>query len=267
MVKIPGTNSRFILPEGSNDDFVNHVMAGDLVSAASPQYGRVEVYATDKEIANLDANGYENHRSRWDIRTRIGAAIANIGSHDMHNFLPWDGDGKQDKPIQEDPDSQARAQRYDPMIDKFRGDIHRLREAISAPFRILPGLLHDAPVLCSGQPALKEAEEKQRQEGMPQRLQDAGRFPLLPGQAGCGASGQKSSFDTYLDTAIAAFERGNFREFHQLAASFGEREQGQQLVAQAGRELEQERQQRQQEEAQQRESHAERSRGPSMRMG
>ena len=80
------------IPEGGNR-VLNHVMAADTVSAASPHYGRVQIYATEREVATLRASGYQNNRL-FDVVTPdnpLLAAGASLGSHSMHHFLPVDG--------------------------------------------------------------------------------------------------------------------------------------------------------------------------------
>lgn len=60
------------IPEGGTD-VINHVMAGDAVSAASKHYGQVKLYATQQEIATLEKAGYDNTRSVLDVRNPIVA--------------------------------------------------------------------------------------------------------------------------------------------------------------------------------------------------
>lgn len=54
-----------------------------------------------------------------------------LGSHSMHKFLDVDGKGQPDRSVLADPVTQQLAQLYDPMIDKFRGDIALRREAFT----------------------------------------------------------------------------------------------------------------------------------------
>src|SRR3546814_18021828 len=49
------------IPEGG-DRVRNHVMAADVVSAASPPYGQVRVYAKTRDIAQPPLRGYSNSR-------------------------------------------------------------------------------------------------------------------------------------------------------------------------------------------------------------
>lgn len=110
------------IPEGGNN-IINHVMAGDAVSSASPHFGQVRVYATPREIATLAGMGYANDRNPLDPRAPVPAAIAAGDSHRMHNFLDVDGDKKPDKSVLSDSQTRQLAQQFDPMIDKYRSDI------------------------------------------------------------------------------------------------------------------------------------------------
>lgn len=129
-IRNPATGEFYRLPEGGNA-FVNHVMAADMVSAASPHYGQERRYTNQREIDTLAAKGYDNNRG-FDLRNDIGAAIATIpgGSHDMNNFLPWDADNKRDVSMLAAPSAQQLAAQYDPMFDKYRSDVRTGREGI-----------------------------------------------------------------------------------------------------------------------------------------
>lgn len=126
----PATGEFYRLAEGGNA-FVNHVMAGDMVSAASPHYGQERRYTNQREIDTLAGKGYDNDRG-FDLRNDIGAAVATLrgGSHDMHNFLPWNGDNKRDVSMLAAPSAQQLAVQYDPMFDKYRSDVRTGREGI-----------------------------------------------------------------------------------------------------------------------------------------
>ena len=113
------------------DRVTNHVMAADTVSAASPHFGRVRVYATAQEIAALQLMGYASDRGAMDVRAPVPAALMTLGSHSMHKFLDVDGKGHPDRSVLADPVAQQLAQLYDPMIEKFRSDLASRREAFT----------------------------------------------------------------------------------------------------------------------------------------
>ncbi|MCC5084506.1 DUF6792 domain-containing protein [Xanthomonas campestris] len=113
------------IPEGGHD-VINHVMAGDAVSAASKHYGQVKLYATQQEIATLEKAGYDNTRGVLDVRNPLVAK--ELGdSHRMHNFLPVDANDVPDRSVLEDPKALQLAQQYAPMIDKYRDDVGSMR--------------------------------------------------------------------------------------------------------------------------------------------
>jgi hypothetical protein len=152
------------IPKGG-DDVVNHVMAGDAVSSASPHYGKVVVYARQSEVNTLLATGHVN--SKWIpdglVRQSTVAAIAMgvDGSHNMDNFINLDADGNKDVSVLLDPAARERADKYDASIDKFRDDIRGTRSALSigaggpvgAIRSIIDGVRGD---LAPGEPARRE---------------------------------------------------------------------------------------------------------------
>ncbi|MBB3834242.1 hypothetical protein FHR55_002464 [Xanthomonas arboricola] len=126
------------IPEGGND-VINHVMAGDAVSAASKHYGQVKVYAASHEITALDGAGYANDSSLLDARNpKVATDLGE--SHRIHNFLPLDANGKPDRSVLEDPQTQLLARQHAPMIDKYRGDVERLRMGVTFNARVIQGM-------------------------------------------------------------------------------------------------------------------------------
>ncbi|UQQ12592.1 DUF6792 domain-containing protein [Xanthomonas arboricola] len=117
------------IPEGGTD-VINHVMAGDAVSAASKHYGQVKLYATQQEIATLEKAGYANDCSLLDARNpAVVKPLAD--SHRMHNFLSVDAYDAPDRSVLEDPKAQQLARQYAPMIDKYRDDVEVLRGGVT----------------------------------------------------------------------------------------------------------------------------------------
>lgn len=120
------------IPTGGND-VVNHVRATDLVSAGSPHYGRVEVYANKQDIDALKDAGYENNRKTsfvplyGDARNPLEVAVDRAGpAHGISTFTGSDGKGS----IMTEANRQTAAT-YDPMIDKYRDDIGGMRSGIT----------------------------------------------------------------------------------------------------------------------------------------
>lgn len=134
------------IPAGGSS-VTNHVMAGDLVSAASAHYGQVKVHATAQEIQTLDAHGYDNKthwsdplRGRSPIQLATGftpptttaAAIAMANSHKMHHFASVDANGRPDHSVLEDPATVQRAQDNVTHIGEYWRDVQGMRGVITA---------------------------------------------------------------------------------------------------------------------------------------
>lgn len=131
------------IPEGG-DRVVNHVMAADTVSSASPHYGKVRIYAQPDEIGMLVGAGYANNVARLlDPRASLVAGIRGFGSHDMHRFLNVDGEQRPDRSVLGDVRTQALAREYAPMIGKYRDDVEGMRGAITITARGPHGALRD----------------------------------------------------------------------------------------------------------------------------
>lgn len=159
------------IPEGGSR-VVNHVMAADAVSAASPHYGTVRVYATPTEIRVLNQSGYHDNRLRDAVTPDLPlvAAGRSLGSHAMHNFLPLDGQGRPDRSVLQDPAASARASEHQRMIENYRGDMEDLRRATTVGLRGAPGLVRDGidyfrGPLPAGEPAAREEREGAHRRG------------------------------------------------------------------------------------------------------
>lgn len=152
------------IPEGG-DRFVNHVMAADVVSAASGHYGQVRYYASEREIETLrHLGGYDNASGLLDARNPLVPAIARLDSHHKDNFLDIDGQGRPDLSVLDDPRAHARAVEYSPMIAKYRADVLHMREVLTTVGQggLLPDVMRTAirdlqGTLEPGEPARREA--------------------------------------------------------------------------------------------------------------
>ncbi|MBB4591604.1 DUF6792 domain-containing protein [Xanthomonas cannabis] len=177
------------IPEGGTD-VINHVMAGDAVSAASKHYGQVKVYASSREIKLLEQAGYDNTHSALDARNPA-VAIPLSDSHRIHNFLPVDANGKPDHSVLEDPKSQQLAQQYAPMIDKYREDVALLRGGLTLASRqmqsmnVVDGINHLRDPLAPGAGAAemaaerwKETQQRMEREDKPVYVAPGWKLPL-----------------------------------------------------------------------------------------
>ena len=151
------------------DKVVNHGMAGDTVHAASPHYGRVQLYATEREIEVLRQSGYRDNRIADALTPDLPllAAGRSLGSHSMHHFLPVDGDGKPDTSVIGDRAAIDRAAEHERQVSNFRDDVESLRRGVTVISRGPAGLVRDGvdairgPVP-AGEPARREIEEAQQ---------------------------------------------------------------------------------------------------------
>lgn len=143
------------IPRGGGD-VLNHMMASDFVSAASPHYGEVRLYASREEVNVLQASGYENNdRFLFDPRRPDKAHALLLGTHSMHNFTAVDGGGQPDRSILADPFARQRANENVPMFEKFRDEQALVRGiATTVATRLTPGLTgFDPDDMLKAQPA------------------------------------------------------------------------------------------------------------------
>lgn len=163
------------IPEGG-DRVLNHVMAADVVSAASPHYGQVRVYAAPDEIVQLQASGYSNSRL-WDALTPDHPLLASANtSHMMHNFLNVDGDNRADVSNLRDAAALARAEDNARMIGGYRSDVAALRAGASLGGDVLD-VLRVGPVMAPQRAVerLREATSPDLPAGEPARRESRAR--------------------------------------------------------------------------------------------
>ena len=150
------------IPEGGQH-VLNHVMATDPVSAASPHYGQVRVYALPEEIARLRAGGYHDNRILDAVTPDLTLVVAgrSFGAHSMHNFLDVDGRGRADVSVTRDPATQRLAGQHERMIENYRDDMNDIRRGVTIGSRGMRGLIEDGVdairgPLPAGEPAARE---------------------------------------------------------------------------------------------------------------
>lgn len=153
------------IPEGGAH-VLNHVMATDPVSAASPHYGQVHIYALPEEIGRLRAGGYHDNRILDAVTRDFTLVVAgrSFGAHSMHHFLDVDGQGRPDMAVIRDPAAQQLAGQHARMIDSYRDDMNDIRRGVTIGSRGAPGLIQDAVdairgPLPAGEPAARESRE------------------------------------------------------------------------------------------------------------
>lgn len=116
------------IPEGGSS-VINHVMANDPVSAASPHYGEVRVYAKQSEIEILRKNGYREGFSLGDVSAvpvqRVGrTAGMSLESHKLMNFTG--------------PDSVLEYTSHRDLADSNREVIQKYRDEVKLARQIVP---------------------------------------------------------------------------------------------------------------------------------
>lgn len=115
------------IPEGGSS-VVNHVMANDPVSAASPHYGEVRVYAKQNEIDTLRTNGYGEGLTLGSVFIAPGARVAatagmSLESHKLGNFLGPDS-------VLEYANHRDLADSNRELIQDYRDDVKRARQIV-----------------------------------------------------------------------------------------------------------------------------------------
>lgn len=125
-----GAASLYGVPEGGNQ-VIDHVRAGDVVSAASPHFGEVRVYASQQDIDTLSKAGYRDDSGLLSPRNPIKAI--DFDSHAIDNFIP---DSKLLGHSIISDESQARYRAHEGMIDRYRNDVGDIRMGLSAAWEI-----------------------------------------------------------------------------------------------------------------------------------
>ncbi len=118
------------IPEGGNQ-VIDHVRAGDLVSAASAHFGEVRVYAAQQDIDTLTKAGYRDDSTILSPRNPIKAT--DFSAHAIDNFVPHS------KLLGESiisEESQARHRAHEGMVDRYRNDVMDIRKGLSASWEI-----------------------------------------------------------------------------------------------------------------------------------
>jgi hypothetical protein len=133
-----GAASLFGVPAGGNQ-VIDHVRAGDVVSAASPHFGEVRVYAAQQDIDTLSKAGYRDDSGVLSLRNPVKAI--DFDSHAIDNFVP---NSKLLGQSIISPESQARYLAHEGMVDRYRNDVMDIRKGLSAPWEIPKTIAEEA---------------------------------------------------------------------------------------------------------------------------
>jgi hypothetical protein len=118
------------IPSGGNQ-VIDHVRAGDVVSAASPHFGEVRVYASQQDIDTLSKAGYKDDSGLLSLRNPVKAI--DFDAHAIDNFIP---ESKLLGHSIISDESQARYRAHEGMIDRYRNDVADIRLGLSAAWEI-----------------------------------------------------------------------------------------------------------------------------------
>lgn len=118
------------VPAGGNQ-VIDHVRAGDLVSAASEHFGEVRVYASQQDIDTLSKSGYRDDSGILSPRNPIKAT--DFDAHAIDNFVP---DSKLLGQSIISPESEARYRAHEGMVDRYRDDVMDIRKGLSASWEV-----------------------------------------------------------------------------------------------------------------------------------
>jgi hypothetical protein len=118
------------VPQGGSQ-VIDHVRAGDVVSAASPHFGEVRTYAAQKDIDTLGHAGYRDDGGILSARNPVKAI--DFDAHAIDNFVP--NSELLGRSII-DPESEARYHAHEHMVDRYRNDVRDIRMGLSASWEI-----------------------------------------------------------------------------------------------------------------------------------
>lgn len=118
------------IPKGGHQ-VIDHVRAGDVVSAGSQHFGEVHIYAAQQDIDTLSKAGYRDDGGALSIRNPVKAI--DFGAHAIDNFVPHSETLGQSII---NPESEARYRAHHGMIDRYRSDVLDLRTGLSASWEL-----------------------------------------------------------------------------------------------------------------------------------
>ena len=108
------------ITQGGNQ-ITDYVRASDVVSAASPHFGEVKVYATQQDVDALQRSGYHDNRF-LNVVTPHAPILGGIqgDAHAIDNFVP---DSKLLGHSIISPENEKRAEAHEGMIATYRNEI------------------------------------------------------------------------------------------------------------------------------------------------
>jgi len=221
------------IPAGGNQ-MINHVRSTDFVSAASPQYGEVRVYALQQDIDALHGRGYANDpRVLTDLRNPLGVAFGiGMQAHHGQNFVPPPDVPGAASVINDD--NLARYLQHQPMVDKYRRDVGLIHGTLALPRNVVDGVIDNArdivhrrqpsqdplPAFASGQCTVPSAPADPGEPGHPDHaLLQQIRIGVHAVDAGLGRTPDESSERVAASLLVKARQDGLQRVDHVLMSA------------------------------------------------
>jgi hypothetical protein len=122
------------IPEGGHQ-VINHVRAGDPVSAASRHFGEVHVYAIQRDVDTLREAGYGTAHGMANLRM---VRSLEMDAHAVKNFVP--SNSLAGTSII-DPENEARYRANKDVVDQFRSDVFATRKHASVAWETRQAVL------------------------------------------------------------------------------------------------------------------------------
>ncbi|HEX5305717.1 MAG TPA: hypothetical protein VFW82_06520, partial [Dyella sp.] len=216
------------IPEGGHQ-VINHVRATDVVSAASPHFGEVRIYATAQDVDALGRAGYTDIPLLNMLPSTHAPWLGKVqaDAHGIANFVP---DPARDGESLLAPANAARYREHAVMIQAYRGDIGHARAATSllAKAAAQPFVNTLAVGLGEGQRAVRAARHVGH--GIAHGLHELEQR----GEAiADGITERFAAFSARLDRMLAAADAGDWDRFRGDTQALASSERGQTLRAHA----------------------------------
>lgn len=247
------------VPEGMPADtapFTSHVMAGDVVSAASPHYGTVQMYALKSELDILRQSESLHGSPLNTVMPVLGGAlqltevVRLADSHRMHHFLDVDGSGQPDRSVLDDPDARLRTPEDRQRVQDFRDRVADSRAAATLLTRGAPGLAADLVDRLRGteEPGagLPQPAREPIAAWVPPRLRAGGDAAPEPYTGAGSLQPQPTSFNprqptlsTQLDQMLQAAAQGDQQSFLRLNGQMAAQPAGTELREAASMQVDQ----------------------------
>ncbi|HIE5097088.1 hemolysin [Stenotrophomonas maltophilia] len=243
------------VPEGlpaNAAPFTNHVMAGDVVSAASPHYGKVEMYALPAELQTLRHAEQRRGAAHWiapglSLRHLHAGAVAVelMDSHSMDHFIDRITPHGPVESVLEDPRLRIIHPEDQRRVDDYRQSVQHIRAGATLLMGGVPGLARDGINHLRGTdtPGIHTHREADAVQRSAEALKPGHRFsPETDHSAGPLQSDPKmhkrSPTQERVQSLLDAFERNDEQSALQMIRQLAQHPAAQAMQAQASEEAE-----------------------------